>query len=79
MEPDYGCECGSDKKKFYGSQVAVVFARSGSEGLQGSGNTGRCSAVNFSYSTTVQCSNGKSLIVQERLLCFVFVPSIVEE
>jgi hypothetical protein len=24
-------------------------------------------------------SNGKSLIVEERILCFVFVPSIVEE
>ncbi len=39
----YSCECGSDKKKFVvvkGPQVAVVFARSGSEGLQGSDNTG---------------------------------------
>ncbi len=39
----YGCECGSDKKKLVavkGPQVAVVFARSGSVGLQGSGYSG---------------------------------------
>jgi hypothetical protein len=49
-KPDtvYGCECGSDKKNMVavkGSQVAVVFARSGSEGWQGSGNTAQCTYV----------------------------------
>ncbi len=40
----YGCECGSDKNNLMAvisPQVAVVFARSGSEGLQGSGNTAK--------------------------------------
>ncbi len=47
----YGCECDSDKKNLVavkGPQVAVVFARSGSEGLQGSGNTAQCMCSNIS-------------------------------
>ncbi len=57
-------ECGSEKKSLMAMKVAVVFASSGSEGLQGSGNTGEvqctqfflqhCSAVNFL--TALQCS-----------------------
>jgi hypothetical protein len=34
-----------------GPQVAVVFARSGIEGLQGSGNTARCMCSNRSNGT----------------------------